>query len=96
MSWHPIETAPSGVEVLIHYKNALGKSRVIKARRIERFTEESGSDSNDGVDEYDQANDRYTYVAGWWESIDNWDDFAFVMVSEGIPTEWHELPEPPQ
>lgn len=93
--WLPIESAPKGVAVLIHYKNRLGKSRVIKARYIERFTEEAGHDCEEGVDEYDEANDRYTYTQGWWEMIDNWDEYGFVMVHEGQPDMWHPIPTPP-
>jgi hypothetical protein len=96
MSWQPIETAPSGKAVLIYYKGSYGGKRIIKARHIARFTEEASYDCEEGVDEYDEDNDRYTYCEGWWEMIDNWGDFAFVMVSEGIPTHWHELPAPPE
>ena len=52
MQWQPIETAPSGKAVLIHYKNRLGNSRVIKARYIQRFTEEAVNDDGEGVDDY--------------------------------------------
>lgn len=94
--WQPIETAPSGVPVLIFYVNTYGKSRVIKARHIARFTEEANYDSfEDGVDEYDEENDRYTYREGWWEIIDNWEDYGFVVVHEGTPTHWMPLPAVP-
>lgn len=96
MTWRPIEEAPSGVAVLIHYRNAYDKSRVIKAEFFARFTRESDSENEgDGVDEWDEANDRHTYCEGWWELIDNWGDFGFVKVNEGEPTHWMPLPEPP-
>lgn len=81
--------------MLIHYKNALGKARIIKARHIKRFTEEAYGEDAEGVDEYDEANNRYTYVEGWWEMIDNCDDYGYVKVYVGAPTHWHPLPEPP-
>lgn len=94
--WQPIATAPSGKQVLIHYKNKLGKDRIIKARHITRFTEESNSDtSEEGCDEYDEANDRFTYCEGWWECLDNWEEYGFVMVTQGEPDLWHELPPLP-
>lgn len=93
--WQPIETAPSGKAVLIYYTNPLGKGRTIKARHIKRYTEESNGDADEGVDEYDEANDRYTYVEGWWEMLDNWDEYGFVKVYSGAPTHWHPLPDPP-
>jgi hypothetical protein len=88
MKWQPIETAPTGIPVLIHYQNRLGNSRVIKARYIQRFTEECCGDAEEGAEEYDEANDCYTYIEEWWKCIDNWDDFAFIGVHEGVPDAW--------
>lgn len=99
MEWLPIESIRTPSPVLVFYKNSLGNGRIIKARYIKRFSEESNSDfgdSEDGVDEYDEENDRYTYRQGWWECIDNWGDFSFIAVSEGEPTHWMPLPEPPK
>lgn len=97
--WQPIETAPHNKPVLIFYRNCLGKGRCIKALRTDRFMVEATgdeSDNEDGVTEYDEANDRYTYVAGWWEQVDNWCDYTQVKVHEGEPTHWQPLPGPPQ
>ena len=48
------------------------------------------------MNEYDEANDRYTYLEGWWEVIDNWGEFGFVKVHEGEPTHWMMMPIPPR
>lgn len=93
--WQPISTAPQLQVVLVHYKNVLGKSRVIKARFTPRYTEEATDECEFGTQEYDEANDRYTLVEGWWECIDNWGDFSYVFVTEGVPDHWMPLPKPP-
>lgn len=95
--WLPISDVPQCKAILIHYKNKLGKSRTIKAKFIPKFTVESSGEYADGdVDEYDEANDRYTYTEGFWELIDNWDDFTMVKVNEGEPDGWQPLPLKPK
>lgn len=93
--WQDISTAPVLKSVLIHYKNKLGNSRIIKARFVPRFTVETNSDSDEIAQEYEEANDRYTLQEGWYEVIDNWDDFSSVLVNEGNPDAWHPLPLKP-
>lgn len=91
--WQPIATIPPQTAVLIHYKNRLGNSRIVKAKFIPQYTEETNGDTDgDDVGEYDEPNDRYTYVEGFWEMIDNWDDYSFVFISEHKPDAWMPLP----
>lgn len=93
--WLPIESAPSGKPVLIHYRNSHGKSRVIKARHVKRWTEEASVDFEEGCGEYNEDLDAYFITEGWWEQIDNWPDYCEVVVSEGAPDSWQPLPAPP-
>jgi len=95
--WQDISTAPKGKPVLVHYKNAMGKGRTVKARYIERFTEESNNeDSCLGVDEFSEEHDASFYCEGWWEMLDNWEEYGFVKIYQGTPDKWQPLPEPPQ
>lgn len=87
-----------GSKVLAFYKNELNKNRTITAIYFEKFTEESEEEDDDDVPvEYCEANDTYYYKEGWYECIDNWDDFAFVKVYDShIITHWMPLPSPPE
>ena len=94
--WKPIDSAPPGKIVLVHYRNRLGKSRIVRAEFIPRFTVESNPDAEHGIDEYDEDRDRFTYLEGWWEHIDNWDEYGFVLFeSDHKPDAWMPLPPPP-
>jgi hypothetical protein len=90
--WLPIDTAPKGKPVLVHYINGCGKGRTIKARYVDRFTEESSPDSE--CDEYNEENDTYYTLPGWYEMIDNWDEYSSVFVHHD-PILWHPLPTSP-
>ena len=90
--WMSIETAPKGKPVLVHYKNALNRGRTVKAYYVDRFTEESSPDSEN--DEYNEADDTYYTLPGWYEMIDNWDDYSAVAINSD-PTHWMPLPPPP-
>lgn len=83
----------SGVKVLAYYKNSLGNSRRIRAMWIAAKTEESGSE--DEFFEYDEETDTYYLPEGWYECINNWDDYSSVKVYEGEVTYWMSLPPAP-
>lgn len=93
--WQDIETAPKdGSIVLVHYKNSHKKSRIVKAFYAARFAIESDVESDN--DEYDEASDTYFIPEGWYELIDNWDDFSSIAIHQGVPDFWQPLPTPPR
>lgn len=92
-AWNIIESVPKGRAVLVYYKNSLGKGRTVKASYIEKFTEEATEECDFG--EYCEERDIYCWPEGWYEQIDNWDEFTGVAMSN-IPTHWMPLPQPPQ
>jgi hypothetical protein len=91
------EMPKSNKPVFIFYRNALGNGRTVKGfycghheRSTEDYEEfeEGGDWSEDGETKY--------WPAGWYESIENWEDYSAVAIYEGVPTHWcHLLPEPP-
>ncbi len=84
VAWQPIESAPkTGRKVILFYKNRLHVGRTVIARWLtdEQATEIDG----DGVG----------LEGGWYECIDNWDDYTEVAIHEGEPSHWMPLPAPP-
>ena len=83
--WQPIETAPkTGRKVMLSYINRSGKPRTVLARWL---TDEEAAE----VDEDDAG-----LEGGWYECIDNLDDYTGFAIHEGEPTHWMPLPEPPK
>lgn len=93
-NWQPIETAPkTGRKILLYYKNEINNGRVILARYVNKFTEEVYDEDGD----YDEANDTYYWPEGWYEQVDNQDDFSDVLLySTHSPTHWMPLPAEPE
>lgn len=90
--WVSIETELPSKPCFAYYKNELGNSRTVKAKYVKQFSEEAHTD--DDWIEYNEADDTYYYPAGWYEMIDNWDDYAFVTINHQV-THWMPLPAAP-
>jgi hypothetical protein len=78
--WQPIETAPKGKIVLVHYKNCLGNGRTVRAKFYLRVTLES-DDSESGYAD-----------AGWYEEAEG---HEYLSPLESDPTHWMPLPSQP-
>ena len=86
----------AGRTILAFYLNSLGKPRRIRAVYIAEKTREAGPEEfQDGGAVYDETRDTYYWPAGWYERIDNWDDYSHVAVIEGEVTYWMEIPAGP-
>ena len=84
----------AGVNVLVSYINGCNKHRTVKAFYSEKHTIEQSIEADYG--DWDESGDRYYLPEGWHESIDNWDDFSSVEVTEGNVTHWMPLPPCPE
>lgn len=93
-TWQLIETAPKSTTILVFYKNCFGNGRIVKARYVEKDTEESDGEYSDNA-EYNEEKDMYFTPEGWYELIDNWPDYSSCHIHEGEPTHWMPLPEFP-
>ena len=84
VAWQPIESVPkTGRKVILFYKNRLNVGRTVTARWL---TDEQATE----IDADDVG-----LEGGWYECIDNWDDFTEVAIHEGEPSHWMPLPAPP-
>jgi len=80
-----------GVKVLAHYFNSHGKSRTVCARWIPAKFESRDPETDDLL-EYDEDSDTFYWPEGWYEEIENWDDYQCVTIDEGEVTHWQPLP----
>ena len=80
----PIATAPqTGRKVIVFYLNRNNLPRTVMARWL---TDEQAAETDA---------DDVGLKGGWYECIDNWDDYTEVAIHEGKPTHWMPLPSPP-
>lgn len=93
--WTPVtESLPQpGRTVLAYYTNRCNKGRTIRAVWIPAGFEEA--DPEQEHVEYDEAKDCYFTPEGWYEQIDNWDDYMAVAVHEGQISHWQPMPAAP-
>jgi len=91
--WQPIETAPERQTVLATYQNSHKKWRTIKAVRYDKFSREITS-ADDLEQDYDEEYVGYYWNPGWYEIIENWDDYTHIVVGF-VPSHWMPLPAPP-
>lgn len=73
-------------------RTAMFKGRWIAAHSM--LAADFGCDDDMAL-EYDEAIDEYYVPEGWFERIENWDDYTDIAVGDYIVTHWMPLPEGP-
>lgn len=86
----------AGRKVLAHYKNALGKSRRIVAFYAPAMTIEDDGENALDFGDYSKEKDAFCLPQGWYECIDNNDEYSYMRVIVGSVDSWTPLPHPPQ
>jgi hypothetical protein len=85
-----------GRKVLACYVNDLNKCRTICAVWVPAKTWDAYTYSDDdNFGEHDEETDKYFWPEGWYETIENWDDYQYARVHEGEVTHWQPLPQWP-
>lgn len=81
---------------LAYYLNSHGNGRTICAIWVPAKSRSDDADfADDDFTEYDEKDDKYYWPEGWYEQIENWDDFGWVKVYEGEVIYWQDLPNWP-
>lgn len=103
--WIPVtpETMPeSGVTVLLccecryRGKSLLYRYRYIcDGQYIAKHAETVGYTADDIATEYDEETDEFYLPEGFYERINNWDEYSSVVISDSV-THWMPMPEPPK
>ncbi len=93
-AWQSMDSAPKdGTHIDLHYTNSAGKTRTVHAVYVQKFKEEDDSDQA----EYDEETDCYYTPEGWYEYVDNCDEFCFCKVlSSNTLILWRLRSTPPQ
>lgn len=64
------------------------------ASYVHRYSIESTDHCNwDFCDEYNEEEDKYYVLSGWYERVHNWDDYSYCAIEDFVIA-WRELPEP--
>ena len=86
----------SGSPVLAFYTNRAGKGRRIRANYVAPKSHEVDcADPDTQCVEYDEEADCFYLQAGWYELIDNWEEYSSIAVIEGEVSHWVALPAQP-
>ena len=64
------------------------------ASYVHRYSIESTDYCNwEDCDEYNEEEDKYYALAGWYERVHNWDDCSYCAIEDFVIA-WRNLPEP--
>jgi hypothetical protein len=61
----------------------------------ERFKEKCYFTDGECATEYNEETDEYYLEEGWYEEINNWDEYSSIAINDTV-THWMPLPEPPK
>jgi hypothetical protein len=62
---------------------------------VERWKEGCPNYGGDCAVEYNEEDDEFYLCEGWYEVINNWDDYNSIGINDTV-THWMPLPEPPK
>lgn len=97
--WIPVtERMPdAGVHVYAAYKNTHGQWRQVRAFWVPKFwLEQPEGPEATFASDYDETTDNFYWQEGWYEVIDNWDDYSAIRICDAVSDWMPSLPMPTQ
>ena len=89
----------NGVHCLLccDVKHIGGKHRqyVCTGFHAEKYKNLAYGVDDDCVTDYNEEDDEYYISEGWYEVINNWDDYGYIAIDDTV-THWMPLPEAPK
>jgi hypothetical protein len=97
-AWTSVERAlpDTTKKVLATYLNNAGNRRIVIANWVQARTQKiQWEDEEFGISEYDESSDEFFLKEGWYECIENNEEYGMYWIYEGMVTHWAPMPLAP-
>lgn len=92
--WIPCsEKMPSETVIATVETKAFKHRYVCEAVWIPRWTWKASFDEWEDCSEYNEDDDEYYVLEGWYERVHNWDEYAYVAIDDDVIA-WMSMPIP--
>lgn len=92
--WIPVSERLPEDTVIVTVETKMFKQKyVCKAVWIPRWSKKAEYDNWEDCSEYNEDEDEYYVLEGWYERVHNWDEYSYVGIEDDVIA-WMPLPEP--
>ena len=92
--WIPCrEKRPEGTVIATAETKTFKHKYVCEAVWIPRWTRKAEYDNWEDCTEYNEDEDEYYVLEGWYERVYNWDEYSYVAIEDDVIA-WTPLPKP--
>ena len=92
--WIPCsERKPEDTAIVTVETKTFKNKYVCEAVWIPRWSKKAEFDDWEDCSEYNEDEDEYYVLEGWYERVHNWDEYSFVGIEDDVIA-WMPLPEP--